>query len=251
MTTGIVFDILEFAIHDGPGLRTTVFLKGCPLRCSWCHNPEGISAVPQVMHSASGDRVVGTRYTPSELARLLNEQADIFRANEGGVTFSGGEPLQQARFVAETIELLQDLHVAIETSGQGREAALLRLARLSDLVFYDLKLIDAVQHMQFTGRDNSRIRANLRLLANVGVPFIVRVPLIPGVTDTEDNLTGIAREVRGLPNLVGVELLPYNRAAGGKYRSVDMEWKPGFDEAREPSIRTAPFERMGVGVRVT
>src|SRR5512138_1818211 len=98
-TNGIVFDIKEFSVHDGPGIRTTVFLKGCPLHCVWCHNPEGQSRQPQVMRGPAGDRQAGMEYTPDELAALLNRQGVIFKANEGGVTFSGGEPLLQAEFV--------------------------------------------------------------------------------------------------------------------------------------------------------
>src|SRR5512137_2095104 len=98
MTNGIVFDIREFAVHDGPGIRTTVFLKGCPLACQWCHNPEGQSRQPQAMLSPGGRRTTGKEYTAEELAAILNRQAAILRDNEGGVTFSGGEPLMQAAF---------------------------------------------------------------------------------------------------------------------------------------------------------
>ncbi|HEX2999995.1 MAG TPA: 4Fe-4S cluster-binding domain-containing protein, partial [Armatimonadota bacterium] len=108
MRKGIVFDINEFAVHDGPGLRTTVFLKGCPLRCCWCHNPEGISPAPQLLRGAGGERVAGKEYTSTELARLLNRQAEILRAGEGGVTFSGGEPLRQAEFLAEVAAQLDN-----------------------------------------------------------------------------------------------------------------------------------------------
>src|SRR5512137_163469 len=104
--TGIIFDIQRSSWHDGPGLRTTVFLKGCPLRCAWCHNPEGVSPEPQVLHGASDQREVGKRYTSEELAAILNRQAALLR-DIGGVTFSGGEPLMQAAFVAETIDRLE------------------------------------------------------------------------------------------------------------------------------------------------
>src|SRR5512136_1247357 len=104
MTNGIVFDIREFAVHDGPGIRTTVFLKGCPLACQWCHNPEGQSRQPQAMQGPTGVRIAGVEYSPEALADLLNRQAAILRDNEGGVTFSGGEPLMQAAFVAEVID---------------------------------------------------------------------------------------------------------------------------------------------------
>ena len=119
MTRGIVFDVREFAVHDGPGLRTTVFMKGCPLACMWCHNPEGQSAKPEVIQSAIGNRLAGSEYEPADLAAFLNRQAVIFKANEGGVTFSGGEPLMQAEFVAEVIDLLDELHVLLDTSGYG------------------------------------------------------------------------------------------------------------------------------------
>jgi len=141
MVSGIVFDIKEFAVHDGPGIRTTVFLKGCPLRCSWCHNPEGISPEPQVIRGPPGERVAGREYTSEELAAILNGQADILRANEGGITFSGGEPLLQARYVAEVIDALDGVHVLLDTSGYGSEQDFRLLARRSDLVYYDLKLV--------------------------------------------------------------------------------------------------------------
>ncbi len=105
------FDIKEFAVHDGPGIRTTVFLKGCSLACQWCHNPEGQSRLPQVMRSPTGERTAGQVYTAPELARLLNQQAAILKAAEGGVTFSGGEPLFQARFVSQVIDLLDGVHI--------------------------------------------------------------------------------------------------------------------------------------------
>ena len=121
MTSGVVFDIKEFTIHDGPGIRTTVFMKGCPLSCTWCHNPEGQSRQPQVIRSLAGERLAGQRFAAAELAALLNGQADILRLNEGGITFSGGEPLLQAEFVAEVIDLLKGVHILLDTSGYGNQ----------------------------------------------------------------------------------------------------------------------------------
>ncbi len=231
MTSGIVFDIREFAIHDGPGIRTTVFMKGCPLRCSWRHNPEGISPEAQVMSSAVGTRTVGRVYSSKELADILNRQAVVLNANEGGVTFSGGEPLQQAPFVAEVMDALDDsIHILLDTSGCGTEESFRMLASRADMVYFDVKLIDGDAHKRFTGRGNEAILRNLRVLGEMNVPFVARVPLVPGVTDTEANLAGIARLVRGMPGLVRVDLLPYNRAAGGKYESVGMPFNPGYDE---------------------
>jgi pyruvate formate lyase activating enzyme len=250
METGVVFDIQEFAVHDGPGVRTTVFLKGCPLRCSWCHNPEGLSPEPQIMHSAGGDRLVGKSYTSEELAAILNRQADILRANEGGVTFSGGEPLMQARFVAEVMDLLKDIHILLDTSGYGSEDDFRALAGRSDMVYFDLKLMSPEAHRQYTGCGNKIIFSNLHVLSEMDVPYVVRIPLVPGITDTAENLRDIAAAVSGLRRPVRIDLLPYNRAAGGKYRSCGMDFKPKYDENRPPNSDIAAFEALGVEVKV-
>lgn len=251
MTDGIVFDVREFTIHDGPGIRTTVFLKGCPLACMWCHNPEGLSKNPQVMQSPTGTRLVGTTYSPQELSNLLNRQATILKANEGGITFSGGEPLLQARFVAEVIDLLDDLHIVLDTSGYGRTQDFRMLLERVDLVYFDLKLIDSEAHRNYTGSSNNRILHNLQLLSESGVPFVIRVPLVPGVTDTSDNLSAIARTVGTLPGLLHVNLLPYNRAAGAKYGPLGMEFHPDYDETSPVNIQTDCFDERGIKVSVT
>lgn len=251
MKRGIVFDIKEFSVHDGPGIRTTVFLKGCPLACMWCHNPEGQSIRPQVMRSAVGERQAGTDYTADALAVLLNRQAAIFKANEGGVTFSGGEPLMQAGFVAAVIDLLDDLHVVLDTSGFGKEKDLRELLPRVDLVYYDLKLIDPAAHKHYTGQDNALILNNLRILAESGTPYVIRVPLVPGVTDTDANLSAIAATVRGLAGLVEVNLLPYNRAAGAKYEAAGLRFQPDYDETQPVNANRLLFELAGIKVRVT
>ena len=250
MTTGLVFDIKEFAVHDGPGIRTTVFLKGCPLACMWCHNPEGQSGLPQIMCSPAGERLAGEEYAAERLAALLNRQAAILKANDGGVTFSGGEPLLQAQFVAEVIDRLDGLHVLLDTSGYGRAADLRLLLERCHLVFYDLKLIDREMHRRYTGCDNRLILSNLQGLSASGVPFVIRVPLVPGVTDTEQNLRAIARTVQGLPGLLRVDLLAYNRTAGAKYPAAGMQFHPDYDEDRPVNIRTDIFSEAGIEVNV-
>ena len=250
MLSGLVFDIKEFAVHDGPGVRTTVFLKGCPLACSWCHNPEGRSPKPQILSSPTGTRTVGQRYTSEKLAARLNEQAAILRANEGGVTFSGGEPLLQARFVAEVIDQLDAVHVLLDTSGYASETSFQLVVGRCDLVYYDLKLVDRDQHFRYTGVTNDVIIRNLHMLSELRIPFVVRVPLIPGVTDTNKNLGAIAAAVKGLPALIRVDLLPYNRAAGGKYQAAGMEFKPDYDESRPLNVDASIFEALAIPVRV-
>jgi pyruvate formate lyase activating enzyme len=250
MKFGVVFDIREFALHDGPGIRTTIFLKGCPLRCSWCHNPEGWQREPQMIHGQAGDRPVGKEYTSKELANLLNGQADILRANEGGVTFSGGEPLEQAEFVVEVCDQIGDLHVVFDTSGYGSENALRAVAEKVDLFYYDLKLIDSAAHKHFTGNDNALILSNLRILDSLGAAMVIRVPLVPGVTDTDENLRAIAETVRDMGCVVRVDLLPYNRAAGGKYRNLGLQFLPQYDEQVEVRVCTEAFRKLSVPVRI-
>jgi len=250
MTTGIVFDIKEFTVHDGPGLRTTVFLKGCPLACQWCHNPEGQCSQPQIIRSPVGERLAGITYTAVELAALLNSQVPLLTANEGGLTFSGGEPLLQADFVAAVIDLLDDVHILLDTSGFGAEDDFRHLLARVDLVYFDLKLIDRDQHRHYTGCDNDRILRNLQIMSDSGKPFVIRVPLVPGVTDTAENLAAIARTIEGLPGLQMVDLLPYNKVAGAKYRAVGMDFKPDYDETREVSANTRPFDLAGIEVQV-
>lgn len=250
MRTGIVFDIKEFAVHDGPGVRVTVFLKGCPLRCSWCHNPESQSPEPQVLHGTAGDRLAGEFFSSQELAARITGLADLLRVGEGGVTFSGGEPLEQADFVVEVIDQLDHLHVLLDTSGYAEESSFRKVVAKSDLVFFDLKLIDSAAHQAHTGASNEPILRNLRVLNELGVPFVIRVPLIPGVTDTEVNLSAIARTVAGMPGLQGIDLLPYNQAAGAKYAACGMVFQPTFDESRDLSVNLSCFQSAGLKVRV-
>ena len=250
MKKGIVFDIKEFSVHDGPGIRTTVFLKGCPLACLWCHNPEGQSYEPQWMRGPTGNRLAGTEYAPADLAALLNRQGQILRTNEGGVTFSGGEPLMQAGFIAEVISLLDGLHILLDTSGYGPEEDLRMLLKRVNMVYYDIKLVDFAMHQRYTGRDNKRILSNLVVLSESNVPFVIRVPLVPGVTDTNENLAAIAEIARNLPGLVRVDLLPYNLAAGAKYEAAGRQFQPDYNETKPVNANMKPFERMGVKVKV-
>jgi len=146
--------------------------------------------------------------------------------------------------------LLEDVHVLLDTSGYGREEDFIALVNRSDLVFFDLKFIDGEMHQHYTGCDNVQILRNLHLLDETGKPFVIRVPMVPGVTDTNQNLVDMVKTVHGLSGLLRVDLLPYNKAAGSKYQYVGMEFKPDYDESQELNLNTSIFEQAGIKVTV-
>ena len=248
----VLFDIKEFAVHDGPGVRTTVFFKGCPLRCVWCHNPEGLSMARQLMirhsqcrhcgkcrvpcsHEACRSfdrciyacpdaliRVCGQDTTVDALYTRLMRDADLLRDSGGGVTFSGGEPLMQYRFLVAILQRMREtgIHTAIETSGYAEGDVFRFVALQADYMIMDLKLADPVLHREYTGVDNRDILTNALWLRASGIPHEFRTPLIPGITDTEENLRALKEIAGDSPH----ELLPFNTLAGAKYPMLDMSF---------------------------
>lgn len=214
--TGRIFEIREFTLHDGPGVRTTVFFKGCPLRCAWCHNPEGQSPGVETMTRRDGTRVTcGADWTAEDLSIELLKNADIMAQSGGGVTFSGGEPLAQADFLAELIPLLKagGVKLAIETSGYASAADYRRIIGQMDFVYQDLKHHDVAAFRRWTGGDLTLVLDNLRWLKTSGIRHAIRVPIIPGVNDSVADRAAFAELIGDSP----VEYLPYNQAAAMKY----------------------------------
>ena len=265
--TAVVFEVREFCLHDGPGIRTTVFFKGCPLRCTWCHNPEGLSPEPEYLfkeqkcvHCGScarggdcpqGARLLcGRRWSVPALARELLANADVCQSSGGGITFSGGEPLLQAGFLCALIDELRPLHLAIETSGFAAPDAYRAVVSKLDLVFQDLKHPDPVEHRRWTGVDPAPIHANLAWLKQSGKPFIARIPLIPGVNDTPAAKAGFADLLAGPSGLQRVELLPYHLTAAAKYPFTGRSYDPGFDEDRPLDTDLTPFTDRGLAAVV-
>lgn len=281
--TGNIFSIEEFATFDGPGIRMTVFFKGCPLSCTWCHNPEGQSPFPELarkmagclscgactkaakrddagflrLTQASADacpirliHTVGEEITADALEARILKNADVLAATGGGVTFSGGEPLSQPDFLLAMLDRLAGkVHRAVQTSGYAPEKTFARVLAACDYLLYDLKLMDEGAHRAFCGVDNARILANFRTLAASGKPFVTRVPLIPTVTDTEENLSAIARFLRET-GVSYVELLPYNRAAGAKYSALLRTYTPRFDERTPITAREEIFAACGIKTKI-
>lgn len=274
---GIVFDIKEFAVFDGPGIRTTVFMKGCPLRCQWCHNPEGLSPKPQLMVSTAActncgacqavcpspekctacgkcvsacrggfRKIVGTPWEAEVLAARLRKDQDVFLHSGGGVTFSGGEPLMQWDFVKAVIERMPGIHTAIETSGFVSDAVFQSAMDTCDLIMLDWKVSDQVKHKHYTGVDQEPIRRHAEMLARGNTPFILRMPMIPGVNDEPEHFETAARLVADSPMLQRIELLPYQPAAGAKYGMVGMQYQAPCDDLAKPTLFTEIFKNFGI-----
>lgn len=258
--TGTVFDIKEFSIHDGPGPRVTVFLKGCPLRCLWCHNPEGLRREPQLLWkeslcvqcgrcrtpcdhpdckgldrcrhqcTAGALTLAGSTWDVQSLAKKLRGYERMLSSMGGGITLSGGEPLYQPEFTAALLEALSGMHRAVQTSGYASESVFRRVLERTEYVMMDVKLADPGQHLRYTGVDNAPILRNLRILQESGKPHLLRTPLIPGITDTEENLKAIAQLAGDSP----VELLSYNPFAGAKYAQLGMDYPLGEPGQADP-----------------
>jgi len=255
---GLIFSIEEFAVYDGPGIRANVFFKGCPLRCQWCHNPEGLSSKKQILHSPNGCigcgackkncpspdhcilcgqcitscprgliRIAGEEWESDALAARILRMKPILQ-NGGGVTFSGGEVLMQPEFLCEMLDKTAELHRAVETSGYGREADFLKMLKRVELVYFDLKVMDSKKHMQYTGVDNKRILQNARTLMHSGVPYVFRVPFIHGVNTNRENIIAMAEFLSEAPAPPAVEFLPYNEMAGAKYPLVGLSYSANF-----------------------
>ena len=277
---GCVFSIEEFSVYDGPGIRTTVFLKGCPLRCSWCHNPEGQHPSPEIVRSPNGCiecgncihhariqngrryftdesiqncpmrllRVCGEEYNSEQLCEKLLKNRVLLQ--KGGVTFSGGEPLLQSAFLFSCLRYLKGkLHTAVQTSGYGDPHVFDEAVALADYFLFDLKLADEAMHIKYTGVSNQPILRNFSALAKSGRAFVVRIPLIPGVTDTEQNITGII-DLLEENNVRYVELLPYNQMAGGKYAMLDRQYCPDFDQHQSVRLPKELLETHSIAYNI-
>lgn len=269
----VVFDIKRFAVHDGPGIRSSVFLKGCPLNCLWCHNPEGISPEIQLWYFPNqclrcGDcaaacpekaltltekqgividrekcnncgictevcptkalAFIGRKMTVEEVEIELLKDRVFYEESGGGVTLTGGEPLAQNKAALEILKRIKKrgIHTALETSLQVPLKVLKEFQPVTDFFMCDLKIIDPGGHEKFVGSDNSRILDNLKWLSETDADILIRVPIIPGFTDSRENLEGIARFLLTLKRTLPVELMNFNPLARDKFRILGRPYEP-------------------------
>ncbi|MFZ0390239.1 MAG: glycyl-radical enzyme activating protein [Calditrichia bacterium] len=245
--SGIIFDIKRYAIHDGPGIRTTVFLKGCPLNCIWCHNPESRRSEPEPViklrmkafsgnsYFQNGNQDIGIRLNVQQVLSELRKDEIFYSESGGGITFSGGEPLQQLTFLAALLEKAAEngWHTAVDTCGYAPWDSFERVLPLTRLFLFDLKIMDNQLHKKYTGKSNDLILQNLQKLSGKA-PLRIRIPLIQNITDTEKNLNAIKDFLSGLPQNPEVDLLPNNFLAQNKYRQLNQPVEPAIFQPYPP-----------------
>jgi pyruvate formate lyase activating enzyme len=270
--TGTAFNIQLHSTEDGPGIRTTVFMKGCPMSCPWCHNPEGIAPFPQLVWyetrcigatkclkacpkaalkptpggividrqlcDACGDcvgacpagalEVIGKSYSVDDLVAMVVRDRIFYEKSGGGVTLSGGEASTQARFCTELMKALKHERIptALDTCGAANWKTLQPLVDLSDLVLYDLKIMDSEKHRRHTGFPLEPILENARRISKLGKPMWVRTPIVPGYTGTVENITQVARFImEDLPTVQRYDLLAFNSTCAAKYDRLGLSWR--------------------------
>jgi pyruvate formate lyase activating enzyme len=236
LLTGVIFDLKKYAVHDGPGIRTTVFLKGCPLNCAWCHNPESMIAEPETLKVKrrviggsirENEEVIGRRISISDLIKEIEKDLLFYDESKGGITFSGGEPFMQTEFLLEALRetKLRDINTAIDTSGYTNYSNFQKVIPFTDLFLFDLKVMDDEVHQKYTSVSNKLILENLEKLSESDVRLRVRIPLIPKITDTEKNINDVLSFLSTLKKNLPVDLLPYNEICEGKYERFNRNFE--------------------------
>ncbi|WP_273323510.1 trans-4-hydroxy-L-proline dehydratase activase [Vallitalea guaymasensis] len=296
--TGTIMNIQKYSVHDGPGIRTTVFLKGCPLKCWWCHNPESQKYKHEIIYfedrcSACGiceetcskeaiiiqdsqviinnDKCnlcgnctdfcpnnaleyVGRDITVTDLMKEIEKDHVFYEESGGGVTFSGGEPMVQSDFLDKMLRACKekDIHTAVDTSGYGKWEDFSKILDKVNLFLYDLKLIDNQRHKKYVGTYNEEILDNLRRLSDAGANIFVRMPIIKGINDDDENISATIDFLSGL-RILQVNLLPYHKMGMDKYKSLGLQYRltgteiPSDTRMNDIAMK---FDKAGIEVKI-
>jgi pyruvate formate lyase activating enzyme len=296
--TGVITEIQRYSIKDGPGIRTTVFMKGCTLQCEWCSNPECLSQHPELLFNrrrcvhcgdcveacskraismdnevlvidrnicdACGEcisccpedvlEIVGNHFNVDELVAEVMKDIVFYQVSGGGITFSGGEPLLQSEFVRDAVRGLKEngIHIVVDTAGNVPWENFAEVLPYTDLLLYDIKFVDGGKHKRFTGVENRLILANARRIAQHKIPMIVRLIILPGLNDSDQEIASRLEFIKELPNVDQVDLLPYHKLGLAKYERLGKVYEHSElsspDEERMRSLSQIVFDR---GFKVT
>ena len=253
--TGRIFNIQRFSIHDGPGIRTIVFFKGCFMRCAWCCNPESQEYKIETLVENGKEKTVGRDVTVEEIMPELLADAPYYRRSNGGVTLSGGECMAQYEFARDLLKACKDngLHTAVESTANAPFEHIGAVLPYLDLYLMDIKIFDSAKHKEYTGVGNERILENAKRLADSGVELIIRTPVIPGVNDTREEIRAISRFAASLNGVKEHHLLPYHRLGQDKYGGLGrnyalMDVEPPSDEKMRYLLSVA--EESGLKCRI-
>jgi pyruvate formate lyase activating enzyme len=260
---GLIFSVKRYSIYDGPGIRVTFFMKGCPLNCMWCHNPEGISSLPEtvVLTNRIGDREfskneeVGKYYTINDILEILDKERVFINQSKGGVTFSGGEPMLQLEFLLGVLKACKEngYHTAVDTSGYSSAENYKSIIPFTDLFLFDIKHVDEARHIETTGVSNIGILDNYRLLLESGKDIMVRFPVIPGINDDSDHLENLRNLIDSTKtsSLKRINLLPFHKIGSSKYKRFNIPYRMyGVEPPSAEKMKMMKEFFMETGVKV-
>jgi pyruvate formate lyase activating enzyme len=262
---GLVFSVKRYSIHDGPGIRVTFFMKGCPLSCWWCHNPEGISGEPEeiaMVHRVgemefTRKETAGEYYEVGDILSILEKERIFIESSNGGVTFSGGEPMMQFEFLLEALKACREAgyHTAVDTSGYFPSARLESILPYTSLFLFDLKHLDPGRHMEYTGVPNSVIINNLNMIIRSGAEVMLRIPVIPGINDDAEHLSVLKEFINNLePGSVRlINLLPFHKTGSAKYLKLKREYR--LESVKQPTTTSMNelkeyFSDTGIKIKI-
>lgn len=262
---GLIFSVKRYSVHDGPGIRVTFFMKGCPLNCRWCHNPEGISPYQETVTTTNKigawefkqSEEAGKYYSVESLLEILEKERVFMNHSKGGVTFSGGEPMLQFEFLHEALKIFRNngYHTAVDTSGYSSAENYKSIIPFTDLFLFDIKHLDEAKHIESTDVSNTLILDNYRLLLKSGRDVMARIPVIPGFNDDEKylfRLRNFLTETK-TDSLKRINLLPFHKTGSSKYKRLNLPYEmEGIEPPSKEKMQKMKnfFEETGIKIKI-